>query len=189
MPTSSFNEQVVVDATDAKLSEEDADKLKACHAPHRKGLHRQAHLCAGDAGAHGRDGSPLRHRGLLLSYNGTGSSCYRVRGTSAGTTTSWPRRGIESGGATACIRARNQALCSGSMARIDLLDDLRLRGRHRQLLDTADGLQGLRLDIGRRARNRVKTGFRGFDVLAGTTYTGPTACWISPGWWSPAAGR
>ena len=82
--------------------------------------------------------------------------------------------GIESGGATACIRAES-GLVLGVDGRIDLLDDLRLRGRHRQLLDTADGLQGLRLDIGRRARNRVKTGFRGFDVLAG-----PTACWISP---------
>ena len=59
------------------------------------------------------------------------------------------------------------SLVLGVDGRIDLLDDLRLRGRHRQLLDTADGSQGLRLDIGRRARNRVKTGFRGFDVLAG----------------------
>ena len=87
--------------------------------------------------------------------------------------------GIESGGATACIRAES-GLVLGVDGRIDLLDDLRLRGRHRQLLNTADGLQGLRLDIGRRARNRVKTGFRGSTYLRGTTYTGPTACWISP---------
>ena len=51
-----FNEQVVVDATDAKLSEEDANKLKERVTRHIERLHRQAHLCAGDAGAHGCDG-------------------------------------------------------------------------------------------------------------------------------------
>ena len=97
--------------------------------------------------------------------------------------------GIESGGATACIRAES-GLVLGVDDRIDLLDDLRLRGRHRQLLDTADGLQGLRLDIGRRARNRVKTGFRGFDVLAGyDIHRADGVLDQSLGWWSPAAGR
>ena len=51
-----FEEQVVIDASDAGLSEEDADKLP----PYRQGLHGQAHLRAGDPGAHERHRQALR---------------------------------------------------------------------------------------------------------------------------------
>ena len=44
-----FEEQVVIDASDAGLSEEDAGQAQgARHPPYRQGLHGQAHLRAGD---------------------------------------------------------------------------------------------------------------------------------------------
>ena len=87
--------------------------------------------------------------------------------------------GIESGGATACIRAES-GLVLGVDGRIDLLDDLRLRGRHRQLLNTADGLRGFGSTSAGELGTVSRRDSAASTYLRGTTYTGPTACWISP---------
>ena len=49
----------------------------------------------------------------------------------------------------------------------DGFDHIRLGLGNRHLLDTLDIVKSLRLDFRRRARNRVKTGFRSLDILAG----------------------